>query len=156
MHPYISGCSAGLQAIASDRDNLIFTMSLIYTTTNILCAATDVGMHGLLASQSCYHSVLPLVCVHCEPVVDFFITKQTSLHPFDFVRNLFHFTYSVRTVSQFPTGLGKVSFFASDFLRISYVKRCIAFSCTCTSVRVDKTASIVVSLNCFVCEPLHN
>ena len=34
-------------------------MSLTYTTTNILCAATDVGMHGLLASQSCYHSVLP-------------------------------------------------------------------------------------------------
>ena len=54
-------------------------------------AATDVGMHGLLASQYrvtilCY----PLVCVHCGPVVDFFITKQTSLHPFDFVRNLFH------------------------------------------------------------------
>ena len=49
-----------------------------------------IGMHGLLASQSCYHSVLPLVCVHCGPVVDFFITKQTSLHPFDFVRNLFH------------------------------------------------------------------
>ena len=24
-----------------------------------LHAATDVGMHGLLASQSCYHSVLP-------------------------------------------------------------------------------------------------
>ena len=48
-------------------------------------------MHGLLASQYrvtilCY----PLVCVHCGPVVDFFITKQTSLHPFDFVRNLFH------------------------------------------------------------------
>ena len=36
-------------------------------------------MHGLLASQSCYHSVLPLVCVHCGPVVDFFINKQTSL-----------------------------------------------------------------------------
>ena len=32
----------------------------------------------------------PLVYVHCGPVVDFFITKQTSLHPFDFVRNLFH------------------------------------------------------------------
>ena len=32
----------------------------------------------------------PLVCVHYGPVVDFFITKQTSLHPFDFVRNLFH------------------------------------------------------------------
>ena len=30
-----------------------------------------------------------LVCVHCGPVVDFFITKQTYLHPFDFVRNLF-------------------------------------------------------------------
>ena len=28
----------------------LFTMSLAYTTTNILCAATDVGMHGLLAS----------------------------------------------------------------------------------------------------------
>ena len=56
-------------------------------------AATDVGMHGLLASQSCYHSVLPLVCVHCGPVVDFFITKQTSLHPFDFVRNLFHLLF---------------------------------------------------------------
>ena len=26
-------------------------MSLTYTTTNILCAATDVGMHGLLASE---------------------------------------------------------------------------------------------------------
>ena len=40
-------------------------------------------MHGLLASQSCYHSVVDgtLVCVHCGPVVDFFITgKQTSLH----------------------------------------------------------------------------
>ena len=56
-------------------------------------AATDVGMHGLLAiiivnrvTILCY----PLVCVHCGPVVDFFITKQTSLHPFDFVRNLFH------------------------------------------------------------------
>ena len=54
-------------------------------------AATDVGMHGLLAIVNrvtilCY----PLVCVHCGPVVDFFITKQTSLHPFDFVRNLFH------------------------------------------------------------------
>ena len=54
-------------------------------------AATDVGMHGLLASQSCYHSVLPpIVCVNCGPVVDFYITKQTSVHPFDFIRNLFH------------------------------------------------------------------
>ena len=57
-------------------------MSLTYTTTNILCAATDVGMHGLLASQSCYHLCYPLVCVHCGPVVDFFITKQTSLYVF--------------------------------------------------------------------------
>ena len=69
----------------------LFTMSLTYTTTNILCAATDVGMHGLLAIVNrvtilCY----PLVCVHCGPVEDFFITRQTSLHPFDFVRNLFH------------------------------------------------------------------
>ena len=41
-------------------------------------------MHGLLAIVNrvtilCY----PLVCVHCGPVEDFFITKQTSLHPFD-------------------------------------------------------------------------
>ena len=53
--------------------------------------APYVGMHGLLAIVNrvtivCY----PLVCVHCGPVVDFFITKQTSLHPFDFIRNLFH------------------------------------------------------------------
>ena len=47
-------------------------------------------MHGLLASQSCYHSVT-LVGVHCGLVVDFFIAKQASLHPFDFVRNLFSF-----------------------------------------------------------------
>ena len=35
-------------------------------------AATDVGMHGLLASQSCYQNILCyiLVCVHCWPVVD--------------------------------------------------------------------------------------
>ena len=54
-------------------------------------AATDVGMHGLLASQSCTILCYSLVYVHCGPVVDFFITKQseTSLHPFDFVRNLF-------------------------------------------------------------------
>ena len=69
-------------------------MSLIYTTTNILCAATDVGMHGLLASQSCTILCYPLVYVHCGPVVDFFITKQTSLYPFDFVRNLFHLLVS--------------------------------------------------------------
>ena len=56
-------------------------------------AATDVGMHGLLASQSCTILCYPLVYVHCGPVVDFFITKQTSLHPFDFVRNLFHLLY---------------------------------------------------------------
>ena len=36
-----------------------------------------------------------LVYVHCGPVVDFFIiTKQTSLHPFDF-RNLFHLLVSL-------------------------------------------------------------
>ena len=58
-------------------------------------AATDVGMHGLLASQSCTILCYPLVYVHCGPVVDFFITKQTSLHPFDFVRNLFHLLYKI-------------------------------------------------------------
>ena len=53
-------------------------------------AATDVGMHGLLASQSCYHSVLPPSLCTLWTSSRFFITKQTSLHPFDFVRNLFH------------------------------------------------------------------
>ena len=54
--------------------------------------ATDVGMHGLLASQSCYHSVLsPCLCTllassrfsYCCP----------SLHPFGFVRNLFLYLF---------------------------------------------------------------
>ena len=36
-----------------------------------------------------------LVCIHCGPVVDFFITKQTSLHPFDFIRNLFHLLFKL-------------------------------------------------------------
>ena len=40
----------------------LFTMSLTYSTTNILCAATDVGMHGLLASQY-------LVTILCYPLV---------------------------------------------------------------------------------------
>ena len=60
-------------------------------------------MHGLLASQLrvtilCY----PLVCVHCGPVVDFFITKQTYLHPFDFVRNLFHLLVIITSLLDFP------------------------------------------------------
>ena len=51
----------------------------------------SLGMHDLLAIVNrdtilCY----PQVCGHCGPVVDFFITKQASVHPFDFVRNLFH------------------------------------------------------------------
>ena len=93
MHPYISGWLAAVLAcrLLTQRP-LIHNEPHLYTTTNcnILCTATDVGMHGLLASQSCYHSVFPLVWVHCWPVADFFIAKQTSLHPFDFVRNLFH------------------------------------------------------------------
>ena len=89
-------------------------MSLTYTTTNILCAATDVGMHGLLASHRvtilCYH----LVCVHCGPVVDFFITKQTSLHPFDFVRNLFHyFSISILQLIPVPAVYGVMYFSCS-------------------------------------------
>ena len=69
-------------------------MSLTYTTTNcnILCTATDVGMHGLLASQSCYHSVLPPCLSTLLASSRFLHSKQTSLHPFDFVRNLFSFT----------------------------------------------------------------
>ena len=49
-------------------DTLVFTVwalshyepaPSIAELASILSAATDVGMHGLLASQSCYHSVLP-------------------------------------------------------------------------------------------------
>ena len=66
-------------------------MSLAYTTyQHPVCTATDVGMHGILASQSCYHSVLPPCLCTLLTVEYFFIAKQTSLHPFDFVRNLFH------------------------------------------------------------------
>ena len=36
-------------------------------------AATDVGMHGLLASQSCYHSVLP-------PCLSTLLTSSRFLH----------------------------------------------------------------------------
>ena len=62
-------------------------------------AATDVGMHGLLAMSICYHSVLPPSLCTCGPVVDFFITKP-SLHPFDFVRNLFHLLVNLCHVHQ--------------------------------------------------------
>ena len=49
-------------------------------------AATDVGMHGLLLVN---RVTIPCLCTLLT-VVYFFIAKQTSLHPFDFVRNLFH------------------------------------------------------------------
>ena len=55
-------------------------------------------MHGLLAIVNCVTILCyPLVYVHCGPVVDFFITKQTSLHPFDFVSNLFHLLVHVQS-----------------------------------------------------------
>ena len=60
MHPYISGCAqdAGCSARWGSLWISGFTMS--QQRANHHCApATDVGMHGLLASQSCYHSVLP-------------------------------------------------------------------------------------------------
>ena len=84
MHPWLAGYTTQSSLVHNEPH-------LLYFTTKILCAATDVGMHGLLAIVNrvtilCY----PLVCVHCGPVVDFFIAKQTSLHSFDFVRNLFH------------------------------------------------------------------
>ena len=58
----------------------------------ILCTAADVGIYGLLASQSCYHSMLVLVSLHCGPVVDF---TTLHVHPFDFDRNLFNFLVCV-------------------------------------------------------------
>ena len=41
-------------------DTLVLQYSLQASIAELAStAATDVGMHGLLASQSCYHSVLP-------------------------------------------------------------------------------------------------
>ena len=63
MHPYISGCA---QDAGSSVGELIVNKSVVFES--IACKpalqpasqpATDVGMHGLLASQSCYPSVLP-------------------------------------------------------------------------------------------------
>ena len=60
-----------------------------------LCTATDVGIYGLFASLSCYHSMLFLVGLHCGPVVDFYI--PTFLHPsFDFDRNLLVVNHNYR------------------------------------------------------------
>ena len=65
--------------------------------------ATDVRIYGLLASQSCYHS---MVSLHCGPVVDF-----TTLHPFDFDRNLFNFLF----VSFFPFSEVQFNWFSFSF-----------------------------------------
>ena len=59
-------------------------------------ANTVVGMHGLLAIVNrvtilCYL----LVCVHCGPVVDFFITKQTSLYIPLILLEIFSFTHCI-------------------------------------------------------------
>ena len=103
----VAAVHAGLQAIYRAH---LFTMSLLPSNlqvrpivnkwacfsvggslqpiTNILCAATDVGMHGLLASQqSCYHSVLPPSL--CTLPVDNYQT--TSLHPFDVHASIYLF-----------------------------------------------------------------
>ena len=64
-----------------------WTLSQYSTSQHCSQPATDVGMHGLLASQSCYHSVLP-PCLSTLLASGTFL--QTSLHPFDFIRNLLH------------------------------------------------------------------
>ena len=55
-------------------------------------AATDVGMHGLLASQSCCY---PLVCVHCWPVVDL------NRHPYILLISLEIFSFTCVYVPRF-------------------------------------------------------
>ena len=54
MHQILGACS----------DTLVLQYSLQASIAELAStAATDVGMHGLLASQSCYHSVLlPCLC----------------------------------------------------------------------------------------------
>ena len=45
-------------------------------------AATDVGMHGLLASQSCYHSVLPPSLCTLWTSSRFVCVALLSRHPY--------------------------------------------------------------------------
>ena len=50
-----------------------------------------------------------LVCLHCEPVADLSIAILPSLHPFDFVRNLFKFLVCVLfSFSKFQINFGGV------------------------------------------------
>ena len=82
---------------------------------------TDVGMHGLLAI-SCYHSVLPPSLCTLWTSSRF---KQTSLHPFDFVRNLFHLLVQAMDRIDFPSvwfWLGQIA-----------AEKCLCFTkCRCT------------------------
>ena len=70
----------------------------------LVIAATDVGIYGLLASQSCYHSML----VPCWFTLWTSSRFHSSLHPFDFARNLFIFLFvsilSFKFVMQFEFG----------------------------------------------------
>ena len=69
MHTYISGCTYNLYPVRA-----------IVST-----AATDVGMHGILAS---HHSVLPPCWFTLRASGT---ATLPSLHPSDFDRNLFNF-----------------------------------------------------------------
>ena len=77
----------------------------------LYAAATDVGMHGLLASQSCYHSVLspcwcvlpPCWCTLSASSRFHFCYSCPSLHPFGFVRNLFVYLYVIRKSTMIST-----------------------------------------------------
>ena len=96
--PYVSG-SAGLQASTESPEYLaIFSvnepasLARMAERLPLYAAATDVGMHGLLASQSCYHSVLP-PCWCTLLASSRFPYCCPSLHPFGFVRNLFLYLF---------------------------------------------------------------
>ena len=91
MHPYISGCThdfggrvigvAHCEQVGSDSYSLQASIAEQAASIAELAstAATDVGMHGLLAIVNrvtilCY----PLVSVHCGPV----ISSLLSRHPY--------------------------------------------------------------------------
>ena len=82
MHPYISGCAQDVGSSA--RWGSLWISGWAYIVDMVI---------------SCYHSVLQ----YCWPVADFFIAKQTSLHPFDFVRNLFHYLCLLRWQKNVPS-----------------------------------------------------
>ena len=76
MHPYISGRVQDVGGSVGEAhcEEVVFeSIACKPALQPASQPATDVGMHGLLASQSCYHSVLP-------PCLSTLLTSSRFLH----------------------------------------------------------------------------